>query len=67
MYFNYFKGIGVTSRYRLGDIRIMLRTVLIGSCVSVQGTFVKALANGQIAVRVGNKVFACRPVAAKAA
>jgi len=42
----------------------MLRTIIIGSCVSVQGTFVKALPNGHIAVRVGNTVFTGRPVAA---
>ena len=45
----------------------MLRTVLIGSCVSVQGTFVRNLSNGQIAVRVGSKIFAGYPVVAQAA
>ena len=45
----------------------MLRTVLIGSCVSVQGTFVRNLSDGQITVRVGDKVFSGYPVAAKAA
>ena len=43
----------------------MLRTILIGSCVSVQGTFVRALADGQIAVRVGNKVYSGIPIGAK--
>ena len=45
----------------------MLRTILIGSCVSVQGTFVRALANGMIVVRVGDKVFSGRPTSAEAA
>jgi hypothetical protein len=40
----------------------MLKTILIGSCVSVQGVFVRALPDGRIAVRVGGKVFAGRPV-----
>ena len=45
----------------------MLRTVQIGSCVSVQGTFVRHLGNGQVAVRVGDKVFAGYPISTKAA
>ena len=45
----------------------MLRTVLIGSCVSVQGTFVSALANGKIKVRVGDKTYVGWPVEAAAA
>ena len=45
----------------------MLRTIVIGSCVSVQGTFVRTLENGLIAVRVGNKVFTGAPVTATAA
>ena len=44
----------------------MLRTIIIGSCVSVQGTFVKTLANGHMVVRVGDRLFACRPVVAAA-
>ncbi|MGI3185250.1 hypothetical protein [Nioella aestuarii] len=42
----------------------MIKTIVIGSCVSVQGTFVKKLANGLIVVRVGQTEFAGRPVAA---
>ena len=45
----------------------MLRTVLIGSCVSVQGTFVRKLSDGQVTVRVGDKVFSGYPVTAQAA
>ena len=45
----------------------MLKTILIGSCVSVQGTFVRALSDGMIAVRVGDKIFSGRPIEAKAA
>ncbi len=40
----------------------MLRTIVIGSCVSVQGTFVRKLSNGKIAVRVGEKVYEGDPV-----
>ena len=42
----------------------MIKTIVIGSCVSVQGTFVKKLSNGQVVVRVGQTEFAGRPVAA---
>lgn len=40
----------------------MLRTITIGSCVSVQGTYVRALPGGKIAVKVGENVYAGRPV-----
>ncbi len=40
----------------------MLRTVVTGSAVSVQGTFVQQLPGNRIAVRVGDKVFAGTPV-----
>ncbi len=40
----------------------MVRTIILGSCVSVQGIFVRALSNGKIAVRVDNKVYEGKPV-----
>ena len=40
----------------------MLHTVMMGSCVSVQGIFVKNLPDGRVQVRVGDQVFAGRPV-----
>lgn len=40
----------------------MLRTIVLGTCVSVQGTFVRALPNGRIAVRVGKKIYEGKPV-----
>jgi hypothetical protein len=40
----------------------MVRTIVLGSCVSVQGTFVKTLANGDMVVRVGERTYAGRPV-----
>ena len=43
----------------------MLKTILIGSCVLVQGVFVKKLADGQIAVKVGDQVFQGKPVVAE--
>ncbi len=44
----------------------MLRTIILGSCVSVQGIFVKCLPNGRIVVRVGKQYFEGRPVKAAA-
>ncbi len=42
----------------------MLKTILIGSRVYVQGTFVRRLGNGKIVVRVGKRLFEGFPVAA---
>lgn len=41
----------------------MVKTITLGSCVSVQGTFIRTLDDGKIVVRVGDKVFAGFPVA----
>ena len=41
----------------------MLRTVVIGSCVSVQGIFVRNMADGKVAVKVGSRIFQGFPVA----
>lgn len=40
----------------------MLRTIMIGSCVSVQGTFVRELGGGRILIRVGNIFYSGIPV-----
>jgi len=40
----------------------MLRTIVLGSCVFVQGIFVRDLSDGKIAIRVGEKVFKGNPV-----
>jgi len=45
----------------------MLKTILIGSCVYVQGTFVRRLPNGKIVVRVDDRIYAGFPVSEKAA
>lgn len=45
----------------------MLRTIAVGSCVSVQGTFEQQLENGKIVVRVGDRLYTGRPVTSKAA
>jgi len=45
----------------------MLKTILLGSCVYVQGTFVRNLDDGKILVRVGDRLFQGLPVASKAA
>ena len=41
---------------------IMLRTITVGTCVSVQGTFEAQLDNGRIVVRVDDRLFVGRPV-----
>ena len=40
----------------------MIRTITIGSCVSVQGVFERQAANGNIVVRVGSQTFGGKPV-----
>ncbi|MFD2172898.1 hypothetical protein [Rhodobacter lacus] len=45
----------------------MLRTIIVGSCVSVQGTFESQLDNGKIVVRVGDGLFTGKPVVKKTA
>ena len=40
----------------------MIRTITLGSSVSVQGTFVRELPDGRIVVKVDNTVFAGKPV-----
>ncbi len=40
----------------------MLRTITLGSCVSVQGLLVKQLDNGKIVIRVGNRIYEGLPV-----
>ena len=40
----------------------MLRTITIGSSVYIQGTFVKELGDGQIAIKVYEGTFIGRPV-----
>ena len=42
----------------------MLRTIMIGNSIFVQGTYVKMLANGRMAVRVDDRVYAGTPVQA---
>ena len=45
----------------------MLRTITLGSCVMVQGLFVRQLADGRIAVRVGSNIFSGLPVTGRVA
>lgn len=40
----------------------MLHTIMMGSYVSVQGLFVKALPDGRMQVRVGDQLFVGKPV-----
>lgn len=40
----------------------MIRTITLGSCVSVQGIFVRAFGDGRITIRDGDKTFVGRPV-----
>lgn len=41
----------------------MLRTISLGSCVSVQGIVVGQMADGKLMVRVDEKTFVGHPVA----
>ncbi len=43
----------------------MLKTIMVGKYISVQGEFVRRLPNGLIEVRVGSRVYAGRPVVAE--
>lgn len=43
----------------------MLRTITIGSCVSVQGTFVDSMPDGRISVQVDNTIYSGVPVTKK--
>lgn len=45
----------------------MVRTITVGSAVSIQGIYVRDLDDGRIVVRVGNQEFVGRPVLANAA
>ncbi|KKM00063.1 hypothetical protein LCGC14_1808200 [marine sediment metagenome] len=40
----------------------MLRTITIGSTVSIQGVFVRDLPDGRIAVQVDSEVFSGKPI-----
>ncbi|MCF1708141.1 hypothetical protein L0V05_04830 [Tabrizicola sp. J26] len=40
----------------------MLRTISLGSCVSVQGVLVNQLADGKVVVKVDEKTFVGFPV-----
>ncbi len=44
----------------------MVKTITIGSCVSVQGYLVQNLSDGRVVVQVGNQRFTGRPVLAAA-
>jgi hypothetical protein len=45
----------------------MLRTITLGTCVSIQGLFVKAFPDGTIAVRDGKTIYKGLPVTRTAA
>lgn len=42
----------------------MFRTIILGSCVFVQGLFVRETSRGTIIVRAGSKEFEGKPVTA---
>jgi hypothetical protein len=43
----------------------MLRTITLGSCISVQGVFVKDMPDGRIIVKVDDNSFSGKPVPRK--
>ena len=44
----------------------MLRTITVGSCVSIQGQVVETLADGRVVIRVGDQTYTGRPITAAA-
>lgn len=40
----------------------MLRTIAVGSCVSVQGLLVRTLSDGKLVIKVDEKLFVGFPV-----
>lgn len=46
------------------EIVSMLKTIMLGTCVSVQGILEKKLPDGRVTVRVGNRLFTGNPVTA---
>ncbi|CUH51553.1 hypothetical protein SAMN04488037_101116 [Shimia marina] len=40
----------------------MLKTITVGSCVSIQGPVVKNLPDGRVSIRVGDKVYSGKPI-----
>ena len=45
----------------------VLKTITVGTCVSIQGIFVRTQEDGKIVVRVGEKLFTGSPVGESAA
>ncbi|KCV82488.1 hypothetical protein ATO10_06086 [Actibacterium atlanticum] len=43
----------------------MIKTITMGNYISVQGAFVRKLGNGNVQVRVGERLFEGRPVSTK--
>ncbi|KIN67944.1 hypothetical protein [Sulfitobacter donghicola] len=43
----------------------MLRTITLGSAISIQGTFVRSMPDGRIAVQVNDTVYSGVPVKKK--
>lgn len=40
----------------------MIQTIVLGTCVSVQGLFVQRRPDGRVVVRVGDRLFEGHPV-----
>lgn len=40
----------------------MIRTITIGSCISIQGLFERTTGTGDVVVRVGDKTYQGKPV-----
>ncbi len=52
---------------KVNEGHTMLKTIMIGRYLSIQGEFVRTTANGLVVVRVGDKTYAGRPVLKRAA
>jgi hypothetical protein len=54
------------SPHRQFGVSHVITTINIGTCVSVQGLFVKRLPNGMVCVKVDGTIYTGRPVSAAA-
>lgn len=40
----------------------MLKTITVGSCVSIEGQVIKNLPDGRVSIRVGDTVYSGKPI-----
>jgi len=62
---SHFCGYLESKRWNSGGF-IVLRTIEVGSCVSVQGVLVRQLDNGRIVIKVGDRTYEGLPISSQA-